>query len=109
MFRRKELVNSFADWVTEVTRYDDFPAPGNTLKVFSTVIARKPNGKILNVPECPQVSEARPHGGEAAAQKAEPQRHGRHIGLVANSCHPSTSANPGTTLSLLNPGLSLKK
>ncbi len=78
VFRREELMDSFADWVIAVARYDDFPAPGNTLKVFSTVIARKANEKTLNVPEYPLVSEARPHITEAAARSAEPQSHGKH-------------------------------
>jgi len=42
LFRRGELLDSFADWTIEVARYDEFPAPRNTLKVFSTVIARAP-------------------------------------------------------------------
>jgi len=41
VFRREELVDSFAGWVIEVTQYDDFSAPGHTVKAFSTVIARK--------------------------------------------------------------------
>jgi len=42
LFRREELIDRFGDWVVEVTRYDDFPAPGDAVKVFATVIARKP-------------------------------------------------------------------
>ncbi len=33
LFRRKELVDHFADWMVEVARYDNFPAPGNTAQV----------------------------------------------------------------------------
>jgi tellurite methyltransferase len=42
LFGREELIDRFGDWLVEVTRYDEFPAPGNTVKVFATVIARKP-------------------------------------------------------------------
>ena len=42
LFRREELVDRFGHWAVEVTRYDDFPAPGDTVKSFATVIARKP-------------------------------------------------------------------
>jgi tellurite methyltransferase len=61
VFRREELIDSFGDWVIEVARYDNFPAPGNTFKVFSTVIARKPQEKTLKVHEYPLVAEAGPH------------------------------------------------
>jgi len=42
LFRREELADSFAGWVIDVARHDDFPAPGDTVKAFATVIARKP-------------------------------------------------------------------
>ncbi len=43
LFRRKELTDRFAGWVIEAERFDDFPAPGDTVKAFATVIARKPH------------------------------------------------------------------
>jgi len=43
LFRREELADRFAGWAMELMRYDNFPAPGNTLKSFATVIARKPD------------------------------------------------------------------
>ena len=43
LFRPEELIDSFANWAIDMALCDDFPAPGNTLKVFSTVIAHKPN------------------------------------------------------------------
>ncbi len=42
LFRREELAEDFSDWVIEEARYDEFPAPGESRKVFATVIARKP-------------------------------------------------------------------
>ena len=42
LFRREELVDRLACWLIEVTRFDNFPAPGDTIKSFATVIARKP-------------------------------------------------------------------
>jgi len=44
LLRREDLIHRFADWVVEVTRYDDFRAPLDTVKVFATVIKRKPEG-----------------------------------------------------------------
>jgi len=51
LFRREELVAHFAGWTVELARYDNFPAPGDTVKAFSTVIARRPEENSLNVPE----------------------------------------------------------
>ena len=42
LFRRNELTESFAGWEILSESFDDFPAPGNTIKAFATVIARKP-------------------------------------------------------------------
>jgi len=42
LFAVDELRRAFANWEILVHRGDSFPAPGGTLKVFSTVIARKP-------------------------------------------------------------------
>ncbi len=44
LFRRDQLVEHFGGWTIEVERYDDFPAPGGSIKAFATVIARKPGG-----------------------------------------------------------------
>lgn len=41
LFGADELRRAFAGWEVLVDRADAFPAPGDTLKVFSTVIARK--------------------------------------------------------------------
>lgn len=41
LFAPEELEASFANWKTELTRKDDFPAPGATVKRFLTVAARK--------------------------------------------------------------------
>jgi tellurite methyltransferase len=69
VFRREELVDSFADWVIDVAQYDDFSAPSKKLKVFSTVIARKPKEKVLNVPEYSLVAETGSHVTETAARE----------------------------------------
>ena len=42
LFRREELVDRFAGWPIEAARYENFPAPGDTIKAFATVIARRP-------------------------------------------------------------------
>jgi len=42
LFRREELVDRLGAWLIEVTRFDYFPAPGDTIKSFATVIAHKP-------------------------------------------------------------------
>jgi tellurite methyltransferase len=41
LFGRDELEQSFAGWKILVSRYDSFPAPGDTRKEFATVIARR--------------------------------------------------------------------
>jgi len=41
LFRRSELEEQFAGWVILSSRYETFPAPGQTRKEFSTVIAEK--------------------------------------------------------------------
>ena len=41
LFGREELAGHFSGWVIESSRFDDFPAPGGTLKSFATLIARK--------------------------------------------------------------------
>ncbi len=43
LFRRSELEDSFSGWTIVCSRYDTFPAPGQTRKEFSTVIAVRPN------------------------------------------------------------------
>jgi len=42
LFGCEELAGHFSGWSVEVKRFDDFPAPGGTLKAFATLIARKP-------------------------------------------------------------------
>lgn len=41
LLKREELKEPFANWTIEVVRFEDFPAPGDTVKCFATVIARK--------------------------------------------------------------------
>jgi len=41
LFGRDELEQCFAGWKILVSRHDWFPAPGDTRKEFSTVIARR--------------------------------------------------------------------
>jgi tellurite methyltransferase len=43
LFERDELEQRFAGWNILVSQRDTFPAPGETRKVFSTVIAEKPS------------------------------------------------------------------
>lgn len=42
LFERGELRESFGGWEIVSETADEFPAPGNTTKLFATVIARKP-------------------------------------------------------------------
>ena len=42
LFRESELEQHFSDWEIVESRIDSFPAPGATVKRFSTVIARRP-------------------------------------------------------------------
>jgi tellurite methyltransferase len=42
LFGRDELGDSFAGWEPLLSRHEDFPAPGGTLKRFHTLIARAP-------------------------------------------------------------------
>lgn len=41
LFGRDELSAAFAGWQTVLSRHEDFPAPGDTLKRFHTLIARR--------------------------------------------------------------------
>ena len=43
LFPPGEMHDSFAGWKLLLDRVDDFPAPGNTVKRFSTVIALRPD------------------------------------------------------------------
>lgn len=43
LFARKELEQRFSGWTILCSRYDTFPAPGQTRKEFSTVIAVRPS------------------------------------------------------------------
>jgi tellurite methyltransferase len=42
LFGREELAEQFSGWSVELHQFDDFPAPGGTVKSFATIIARKP-------------------------------------------------------------------
>jgi tellurite methyltransferase len=42
LFRPDELEAAFADWKILLSSIDDFPAPGEKLKRFATVIAQRP-------------------------------------------------------------------
>jgi tellurite methyltransferase len=41
LFGRDELSTAFAGWQTVTSRHEDFPAPGDTLKRFHTLVARR--------------------------------------------------------------------
>jgi tellurite methyltransferase len=41
LFGRDELSTAFAGWETLLSRHEDFPAPGETLKRFHTLVARR--------------------------------------------------------------------
>ncbi len=43
LFARNEIEESFAGWKVLASRHETYPAPEATRKVFSTVIAEKPN------------------------------------------------------------------
>ena len=42
LFAESELPEAFADWVTEYSRFESFPAPKDTVKRFCTLVARRP-------------------------------------------------------------------
>ncbi len=42
LFGKNELSDQFAGWRILLSRHDEFPAPGTTLKKFHTLVARKP-------------------------------------------------------------------
>jgi tellurite methyltransferase len=44
LFGRAELQKRFAGWELLESRYDNFEAPGSTIKAFATVVARKKRG-----------------------------------------------------------------
>jgi tellurite methyltransferase len=48
LFGREELTQAFAGWQPLLSRHEDFPAPGNTLKRFHTLIARKPDAAMAD-------------------------------------------------------------
>lgn len=41
LFGRNELSIAFAGWETVLSRHEDFPAPGGTVKRFHTLVARR--------------------------------------------------------------------
>jgi hypothetical protein len=41
LFDDNELTKAFEGWETLYSKYDEFPAPENTVKRFHTVVARK--------------------------------------------------------------------
>jgi tellurite methyltransferase len=41
LFGRNELEQAFSGWTLLESRHDSFPAPGDTIKAFATLIARK--------------------------------------------------------------------
>lgn len=41
LFGRDELTAAFSGWDTLLSRHEDFPAPGDTLKRFHTLVARR--------------------------------------------------------------------
>lgn len=42
LFGEHELERVFAGWKIEILKFDEFPAPGDTLKRFCTLVARRP-------------------------------------------------------------------
>src|SRR5262249_35566804 len=42
LFGHDELADSFAGWQILELRYNNFEAPGQTVKMFATVVAKKP-------------------------------------------------------------------
>lgn len=42
LLARDALSREFAEWETLLSRHDDFPAPGDALKRFHTLVARRP-------------------------------------------------------------------
>jgi tellurite methyltransferase len=42
VFSPDELPTAFAGWETVLSRHEDFPAPGGTLKRFHTLVAKRP-------------------------------------------------------------------
>ncbi|MDH4060496.1 MAG: methyltransferase domain-containing protein [Aquincola sp.] len=54
LFRPEDLAHSFSDWEVVRAWRQEFPAPGDTRKIFATVIARKPwagGDDTLNLPD----------------------------------------------------------
>jgi len=45
LFGRDELSSAFAGWRELRSSYEDFPAPGNTVKRFHTLVARRPGDR----------------------------------------------------------------
>jgi tellurite methyltransferase len=45
LFRPREVEDALPGWAVFESRRDEFPAPGDTTKVFSTVVARRPTAR----------------------------------------------------------------
>ncbi len=43
LFGGQEIESAFAGWPVEYLKVDDFPAPGDTVKRFCTLVARRPS------------------------------------------------------------------
>ncbi|MEO8203205.1 MAG: class I SAM-dependent methyltransferase [Betaproteobacteria bacterium] len=43
LFGGQEIESAFAGWAVEYLKYDEFPAPGDTVKRFCTLVARRPS------------------------------------------------------------------
>lgn len=46
LFRERQLPEAFAAWAQEYLAIETFPAPGDTIKRFCTVVARRPSGRL---------------------------------------------------------------
>jgi len=42
LFGESEVPNAFAEWTTEYSAFESFPAPRDTIKRFCTLVARRP-------------------------------------------------------------------
>ncbi|MGH8724122.1 MAG: hypothetical protein ACREU1_04640 [Burkholderiales bacterium] len=49
-FGRDELAAAFSGWETLLSRHEDFSAPGNTIKRFHTLVARRSGASSDRLP-----------------------------------------------------------